>query len=108
MDDAGMAAKYAAIDMDDVSGKRRAWLQAFNDIAIAPGWDKANILAVSFSGNRETKLAGKRTNFRLLHAAQRKPQYAKLRLRCRKQKIALTARKIMRAVKRAIAQAVKP
>jgi hypothetical protein len=59
MDDAGMRAEHAAVEIDDVAGLGRPRLESLNDLGVAARWYEADVLAVVLVGDRECELARK-------------------------------------------------
>jgi hypothetical protein len=98
MNDAGMAPKHTAIDMNNLAGERRAGLHSLDDIAISASWHKANVLAVGFIGNKQPKLTGDGPHTGFFHVAEGKPKQFKLCFCYREQEIALVARKVTRPI----------
>src|ERR1700732_3521045 len=94
--------------MHNLAGQRRAWRQAFDEIAVSAGWHETNILAVGFIGNRQAEPAGEGADLRLFHIAERKPQQLEVRLGRRVLEIALHAGNVMGQVEGAMARGFGP
>src|SRR6185503_1033959 len=91
MNDALMPAADAAFEIDDVARLDRAGLQAADDIRVAPGRHKTDVLAVLLVGNFEAEAPRQFARLRLGHVAERKAQKIELFARGRKQEITLVA-----------------
>ena len=89
MDDAFMAAKHAAIDVDDIAGIGGSRLELRNDVRIFALGHEADVLAVLLVGDGEAQVLRQWRGFPLGHAAERKAQIVDLLLRGGKKKIAL-------------------
>src|SRR5258707_6948931 len=108
MDDAGMPAKDAAIQIDDVARFGRAGLEPLDHIGVTAGWHEADVLAVVLVGDRETEAARQLPSLRLRPVAKRKAQHLELLARGGKQEIALVALFLAGAIKRAAAPRQRP
>ncbi len=74
IDDAGMAAEHAPIQMHDIAGLRRIRAHLLNEVAVFARMDEANVLAVGLVGDKQTVAARDCAHLRLVEAAKRKPQ----------------------------------
>src|SRR5262249_38085200 len=72
VDDAVVAPHHTAVDMDDIAGLRRPWLQALDNAGVTPLGNEADILTVRLVRHRQVKLAGERPHVCLGHTAQGK------------------------------------
>src|SRR3954469_22990913 len=100
MDDAGMAAQHAAVEIDNVAGLRRPGLEPLDHLGVAARGHEAYVLAVVLVSDREAEPAGEGPRFRLGLVAQRKAQHLELLARGGKQEIALVALLLARAIER--------
>ena len=103
-----MASDPAAVDVHDVAGLQRTWLEALDDARVAARRHEANVLAVGLFCNGEAKLVRERTHLGLAHRAEGKAQVAEL-LGCGgEQEIALVTLGIGGARKLRPARALAP
>src|SRR6478609_6056393 len=103
MDDAGMRAENAAVEIDDVAGLGRPRLEALDHLGVAARRYEADVLAVVLVGHRERKLTRKFARLRLSPVSERKAQQVELLASGGKQEIALVALLFAGAVERAAA-----
>src|SRR6266508_6979359 len=108
MDDARMTAEHPALEIDDVAGLGGPGLEPLDHLGVAARRYEADVLAVVLVGDRKSKPAGKFARPRLGLVAERKAQHPELLARGRKQKIALVALFVARAVERAAAPRQRP
>src|SRR5205085_5088613 len=102
MDDAGVPAEHAAGFVHDVARLSGAGSQALDNVAIAPGGDEADVLAVLLLRDGKTEAARKLARLRFGHVAQRKAQELELLPGGGKQEIALVAVGVAGAIKRPV------
>ena len=100
VEDAGVAAEHAAVDMDDVAGLGGARQQPLDHLAVVAGGDEADVLAVGLVGDGEAEFVRERAHLRLRQAAEREAQHRELLARRREEEIALVALGIGGAVER--------
>src|SRR5262245_29635213 len=91
MDDAGVPAEPAAVEIDDVAGLGRAWLEPLDHLGVAAGRHEADVLTVMLVGDRKPELACELAGLRLGLVAEGKAQRSELLARGGEQKIALIA-----------------
>src|SRR5207253_855603 len=84
MDDPIVTAEHATIEIDDVARLGGTRPQALDHLSVAPGRDKADVLAVVLVGDRKTELSRKLTRLGLAALAKRKAQEVELLARGRK------------------------
>ena len=101
-----MATEHAALQVDDLAGRDSVGLQAVDDVGVAAGGNEADVLAVVLVGDRQIEAMRQRARLALAHVAKRKAYAVELRLRGRKQEIALVTIGVLRAMQgaRAIRQ----
>src|SRR6202521_3274544 len=100
VNNAGVTAEEAAVEMDNVAGNRRAGDQALDHLAIVARWNEADVLAVGFFGVDEPIAAREFPHLRLRHPSERKTQPHELLPGGCKQKIALVAVRVSGAIDR--------
>src|SRR5262249_32282844 len=103
MDDSVVAAKHAAVEIDDFARSGGARTQPFDDVGIAAARHKADILTVLLIGDREPEAARQFTRLELGAVAEREAQQVELGGCRRKQEITLVALAFARAIERASA-----
>src|SRR5215470_6733776 len=103
MNNALMAAEYAALEIDDLAGPGGARTQPFDHIGIAAVGHKTDVLAVLFVGDGEPEPASQFARLCFGTIAQREAQQIELCARRREQEIALVALGFTGAVERAAA-----
>src|SRR5262249_25537747 len=108
MDDAGMAAEHAAVEIDDVAGLGGPRLEPFDHLAVAAGGDEADVLAVMLVGDRQAEPARKLAGLGLGLVAEREAQEIKLLAGGGEQEIALVALLFAGAIKAAAAAWQRP
>src|SRR4249919_122394 len=108
MDDAGMRAENAAVEIDDVAGLGRARLEALDHLGVAARRHEADVLAVVLVGHRQRKLTRELARLRLGPVAERKAQQVELLASGGEQEIALVALLFAGAVERAAATGQGP
>src|SRR6516225_5948 len=94
VDDAGVPAEHATIDMHDVAGFRGAGLEALDHARVAPLWHEADVLTVRLVGHGQPEAARQIAYLGLAVAAKGKAQPRKLRARGREQEVALVALRV--------------
>ena len=103
-----MGAEHPAVKINDLAGLGSAGLEPLDHLCVAPRGYEADVLAVVLIGDRQSEPAGKLPRLRLGLVAERKAQHPELLARGRKQKIALVALFVARAVERAAAPRQRP
>src|SRR3982074_2567803 len=103
MDDAGMCAEHAAVEVDDVAGLGRTGLEALDHVGVPARRYEADVLAVVLVGHGESEPGAKLARPRFGPVAERKPQHVELLAGGGEQEIALVALLLAGAVKRAVA-----
>ena len=107
VDDAGVAAEHAAVDMDDVAGLAAPGQQALDHVAVMAGRHEADVLAVGLVGDVEAELARQRAHLAALASSPSgKRRQRKLLARGGEQEIALVAIGVGGAIERPAAAAV--
>src|SRR5262249_39374524 len=108
VDDAGMSAQQAAVEIDDVARPGRAGLEPLDHLGVAARWHEADVLAVVLVGNREAEPARQLARLRLGLVAEREAQHLELLARGGKEEIALIALLLACAIERAAAVRERP
>src|SRR5262249_5395257 len=108
MDDAGMSAQHAAVEMDDVARLGRAGLEPLDHLGVAARRHEADVLAVVLVGDREAEPARQLARLRLGLVAEREAQHLELIARGGKEEIALIALLLARTIERAAAIRERP
>src|SRR5262252_4745933 len=94
VDDAGVPAEHAPIDMHDVTSLRGAGLEALDYARVAPPWHEADVLTIGLVGHGQAEAARQAAYFDLAVAAEGKAQPLKLRACGSKQEVALVALRV--------------
>src|SRR6185312_6367035 len=108
MDDSGMRAENAAVEIDDVTGLGRTRLEALDHLGVAARRHEADVLAVVLVGHRERKLTRQLARLHLGPLSERKAQQVELLASGGEQEIALVALLFAGAVQRAAASGQGP
>src|SRR6185295_167874 len=108
MDDAGMRAEHAAVEIDDVTGLGRPRLKALYHLGVTARRHEADVLFVVLGGHRERKLARKVARLRLGPVSEWKAQQVELLASGGKKEIALVSLPFAGAVERAAATGQGP
>src|SRR5262249_30453606 len=108
MDDAGMPAQHAAVEIDDLARLGRARLEPLDHLGVAARRHEADVLAVVLVGDREAVPARKLPRLGLGLVAEREAQHLELLARGGKEEIALIALLLARAIERAAAARERP
>jgi flagellar hook-length control protein FliK len=98
MNDAGMRAQHAAVEIDDRARFRRARLQPLDHLGVMTRRHEADVLAVMLLGDCQAEFAGKLTRLRLGAITERKAQQLELLTRGGEQEVALVALGLARAI----------
>src|SRR5262245_6253664 len=91
MDDAGMPAEQATVEVDDIAGLGRAGLEPLDHLGVTAGRHEADVLAVVLVGDREAEPARQLARLRLGPLPEREAQHLELLARGGEQEIALVA-----------------
>ena len=89
-----MPADHTAGEIDDVARLKRVWLETFDDIGVATGWNETDILAVVLLRHGKSKSTRQFAHFRLRHVTEREAQVIQLLTGGREQEVALIAVRI--------------
>src|SRR5262249_34891100 len=108
VDDAGMSAQQAAVKIDDVARLGRAGLEPLDHLGVAARRHEADVLAIVLVGDREAEPTRQLARLRLGLVAEREAQHLELLARGGKEKIALIALLLARAIERAAAARERP
>src|SRR3954468_5407 len=108
MNDAGMRAENAAVEIDDVTGFGRPRLEAPDHLGVAARRHEADVLTVLLVAHGERKLTRKLARLRLRPVTERKAQQVELLAGGGEQEIALVALLFAGAVERAAATGQGP
>jgi len=100
MDDAVVTAEHMPVEVDDFTGAGGSRPQAFDHVDVMTARHKADVLAVLFVGDGQTKTPRQLARFRFGPIAERKTQEIELRGRGGEQEIALVAFGFARAAAR--------
>src|SRR6516164_333349 len=103
MDDAGMSAQHAAVEIDDLARLGCAGLEPLDHLGVAARRHEADVLAVVLVGNREAEPARQLARLGLGLVAEREAERLELLARGGKEEIALIALLLARAIERAAA-----
>src|SRR5216683_4662087 len=108
MDDAGMAAEHAAVEVDDVAGLGGPGLEPLDHLAVAAGRHETDVLAVVLVGDREVEPARQLARLRLGLVAEREAQEIELLAGRGEQEIALITVLLAGAIEAAAAGRQRP
>src|SRR5215470_13222461 len=94
VDDAGVSAEHAPVDMHDLARLRGAGLEALDYARVAPARHEADVLTIGLVGHRQAEAARQVAYFGLAVAAEGEAQPLKLRARGCEQEVALVALRV--------------